>query len=312
MVYIDDSQARKKKSITSRNKNVKFEFLESFVFVLQNMQRGKGWKPLQTGMIMSTLSVRNLAEEMFAEGCRFFLPGRLSQDALENIFSQIRRKSASKPTALQAKRALKLICVSQFISDLKNTNYYADSDNHLLEFAKTNVPLLTVPHVSKMPISNPVATSAAEENDIYYIAGATLNGVLKKKICSICIEALMNCEDPNEPDVPKHRTLLNDYANMGGLKNASSGVYRICREAESKLQMNKDRLLKEEMPIDKDFISSIKEKCERVIMPSCCNLKEQIINYYLVIRCKGIKKHLINKKAQKAAYGSASAFKKQN
>lgn len=65
---------------------------------------------------------------MFSEGC--------------TVFSQIRRKAGLKPTALQAKRALKLICVSEFVSDLKNTNYFTDSDSHLLSFSKENIPLM--------------------------------------------------------------------------------------------------------------------------------------------------------------------------
>lgn len=230
----------RKKGITARNKDVKFEQLENFCYILQNMQLGKGWKPLQTGMIMSSLSVIHIATDLFSEGFSFFLPGRLSQVVLENVFSQIRKKSASNPTALQATRALKLICVSQFISDLKNTNYFTDSDCHLLDFAKENIPLPAKSGDTELlPPSTPISTSAAEENDIFYMAGATLNGVLKRKLCSLCKEALNVAEDSMEPNVPVHRTLLNDYSNMGGLKTASSGIYRICREAERYLQMYK-------------------------------------------------------------------------
>ncbi|XP_035232071.1 uncharacterized protein LOC118203881 [Stegodyphus dumicola] len=118
----------------------------------------KAWKPFQTGIIMSTLSVVKLSKELFSEGFTFFLPGRLTQDALENAFSQIRRKSGAKPTALQAKRALKLVCLSQFISDINNPNYCSESDHSLFDASELEVAIRKeVLH----PISNSVVPSTS-------------------------------------------------------------------------------------------------------------------------------------------------------
>lgn len=61
------------------------------------MQLGEGWKPVQTGIIMSTVSVIQLAEEAFESGFKFFMPGQLSQNLMENVFSQMRRKAGAKP-----------------------------------------------------------------------------------------------------------------------------------------------------------------------------------------------------------------------
>lgn len=92
----------------------------------------------------------NLATELFSEGFQFFLPSCLTQDALENVFPQVRRKAEMKPTAFQAKRALKLICVSQFIQDIENSNYASESDCHLLRMISLKKP----PSVDKQSSTN--------------------------------------------------------------------------------------------------------------------------------------------------------------
>lgn len=316
---------QRKQAITKRNQEKKIKFLLFFVDTIQETQLGKGWKPLQTGMILSTLSVINITKELFLEGFSFFLPGRLTQDALENVFGQIRRKSGSKPSALQARVALKLICISQFISDIKYSSYASVSDHHLLDTAALNKSLSSAakdPAHSSFTCSTPLNPSAssqqnplviaAQENDIFYIAGATLNAVLKmKRICESCRTAIVEAEDSNEPDVPKYRTLLTEYCDLGGLKKPESGMYRICREAERAFKNNKQDLLTDQICINDDFIKNIVDKCANVSLPLCCKLKETIIQHYLVIRCKGLQKYLNNKRAHEASYGSASANKKQ-
>lgn len=76
----------RKKAMTQRNHSTKVAFLENTINLFQNMIIVKGWKPLNTGLIMSTLSIIQLSEECFKEGCQFFLPGRPTQDAVEMFF----------------------------------------------------------------------------------------------------------------------------------------------------------------------------------------------------------------------------------
>lgn len=79
-------------SITLINRERKFEYMRDVVDIVQNTQFRASWKPLQTGIIMSTLSVIQLAEEAFEAGFKFFMPGRLSQDALEMSFLRFAEK----------------------------------------------------------------------------------------------------------------------------------------------------------------------------------------------------------------------------
>lgn len=163
-----------------------------------------GWKPLNTGVILSTTSIIKLAEECLQNGYYFFLGGRTAQDPLENVFPQIRRKAGSKPTALQARKALKMVCVSQYLSDIKKlcTN---DADIHVLNVTKSKKVITTSaksatesllkipPHLEKMEVS------ISEQNEVYYIAGAIANAMKKIKICSNCVVTLEEKENDKAP-----------------------------------------------------------------------------------------------------------------
>lgn len=133
---------------------------------------------------------------------------------------------------LQTRRALKLICKSEFVCDLKNTNYFTDSDSHLLNFSRENSPLkrTTVSIGSVTPLSEPMPTLPKIENDIHLIA-------LKNKFCSACKFANVHAIDDAEPTVHQHRLLLTEYCNLGGLTKALSDMYRISHKAERWLQM---------------------------------------------------------------------------
>lgn len=85
----------------------------------------------------------------------------------------------------------------------------------------------------------------SEENNVYYIAGSTLNGVLKQKICDKCKQFAKTVIHPNEPHLPQHM-FLNEYLDKGGLKWSTSGIYRICRETERFVQHHKDDWMKRE------------------------------------------------------------------
>ena len=48
------------------------------------------WKPIQTGLLLSTHSIIGLYTDLVGSGLyRYLLPGRLTQDPLENFFSQV-------------------------------------------------------------------------------------------------------------------------------------------------------------------------------------------------------------------------------
>ena len=182
----------------------KFKFLiffpdsYPFFFNIQNQAFGKGWKPVQTGIILSTLSVMNLVTDVFDVAFTFFLPGKIIQDTLENIFSQIRQKSSLKPTALEVKNAMKLICISHFLAEMRGTNYEVTYDKDLQDIssvneAKSRNQSLKANSIPSTSISSSNCLSAEEENNLYYVTGVTLNSVLMKKIVLFMHNCNSNC-----------------------------------------------------------------------------------------------------------------------
>ena len=75
--------------------------LEQVIRVFHEIRIGVNakWKPVQTGVILSTTSILNLQSNYLAKGHRFLLTSRFTQDCLENLFSSIRLKNPV-PTAL--------------------------------------------------------------------------------------------------------------------------------------------------------------------------------------------------------------------
>lgn len=141
--------------------------------------------------------------------------------------------------------------MSQFLSDLKGRNYYTDYNHHLLDLSKiSNVSndnnydnsrdrILNMSESNAGQVSSKPLT-ASEENEAYYMAGVTLHAILKFKKCDTCRNMAETAIDKETAEVPRHLTYLTENANMGGLKEVTSGIYRICRETEREFQHQKD------------------------------------------------------------------------
>lgn len=71
------------------------------------------------------------------------------------------------PTALKALRAIRLISVSQFVSEVKRSSYMSDSDKFLLHFCKEK-RLSTLEMKSLIVVPNNVSTSEISEITIQY------------------------------------------------------------------------------------------------------------------------------------------------
>lgn len=61
------------------------------------------------------------------------MPGRLSQDCLENLFSVV-RSTNSKSNTVQFKMSLKLITISQFLTASTKGNYDIDDSDYAVDF----------------------------------------------------------------------------------------------------------------------------------------------------------------------------------
>ena len=106
------------------------EFLNESIELFRNMKVGqdKKWKPFQSALLISTRSVLDLSDDLLNKGFTFFLPARLTQDCLENLFSIVRLKNVI-PNALQFKNNLKLIRISQYMKNVRKAITKKTIDN---------------------------------------------------------------------------------------------------------------------------------------------------------------------------------------
>ena len=82
--------------------NNSISFLHEVIDIFTQIKIGNGeFKPVQRGIMISTTSVINVTEYLIkTRKFSFILTSRFSQDCVENLFSQIRRKNVI-PNPLQ-------------------------------------------------------------------------------------------------------------------------------------------------------------------------------------------------------------------
>ena len=96
-------------------------------------QTGSAYWPSQVGVILANESITWLSKELVEkDNIKFFMPGRVTNDAIENFFSSLRQFN-SNPTCLQCQRFSKAICISQFLKYSPNGNYDEDDSTLLLD-----------------------------------------------------------------------------------------------------------------------------------------------------------------------------------
>lgn len=320
----------RKTSITLRNCDRKYIFLHTIIDLFQNTIFEKDWKPLNYGFVLATLTFADAAEFLLKSGFDFVSGHRFTQDVTENIFSTVKRKEGSVPTAQKALRAIRSISVSQFISDTKRSSYMNDSDEFLLDFCKdkkkSNLQTSSTNTANETPaVSAACTTSAVSEfkmnnfsfddfsqimdqydsNSTFYIAGSTTRAVVKH-VCPKCVEFMCNANLPSIEFINKAKTYTKS-ANRGGLKEPCSETFSLILHCEYYFNLYKSYLLKNgNFGLIRCLVDNV-----NTVMPICCNLKEKIIKHYFNVRSYCVKNFSENCKQRKEIYGTASAKRKK-
>ena len=181
-------------------------FLKEFIELVTNLLFGRtgAWKPFQTGIIISTQSLIELTYELLSENYEFVIPGRFSQDCLENLFSSLRIRNPVM-NALQFKNNLKLVCVAMYLKTSRGSSYEEDDRNFLLDFMqsinekkkeKKNIELEGEEQKSSIDVPNiPIKIQRLnnmESNILHNIAGYLIISIVRhnQKVCRNCITEL--------------------------------------------------------------------------------------------------------------------------
>ena len=156
-------------------------FLRAVIRIFDSVKIGaKGdWKPVQTGLILSTTSVLNIADELLTAGHTFLLTSRLTQDCLENLFSVVRLRKPV-PTPLELKYALKMISCAQFLKPTRSGSYQQDDGEFLANFLDQPVRVPAEPCIGNIELSqdpNVYCLPQAERDSLYHFVGYCVRSV---------------------------------------------------------------------------------------------------------------------------------------
>ena len=106
---------------------------------MQHIQVGSAWKPVQSGIKLAASSILSLHRQLVVDGeLKFLISARFTQNALENIFSQVRSKGVLHPKPVQFRLSLRLICLAQFMAVPSSGSYDVDDTPHLISFFKSS------------------------------------------------------------------------------------------------------------------------------------------------------------------------------
>jgi len=308
-----------KTSVTKNNRMWRYFIMDDIIEIFHHIViGGQEWKPLNMGMILATLSLRDLCDFLFLNGFHYVMLSRFGQDALENVFSQLRRRCGKTPTALQCRRGMKLISISQFLTKVNRSSYLSDADVFLVDFftAKgkentdesanswtTSAVLLPKDHIVGLPTHSFTTTTDFRKLDTKMLcntAGIMTNAVLKQKVCNVCQDFL--CSNPIEDST------LTSYIrklNLGGLKFPNASVFVFVCNIELIYQQYKTFILHNcSKPLIEKIVADID-----VEMPECCSIKKKIVDHFFTVRSFSVSNFNGAVKRKKRMYGTSTVKK---
>lgn len=279
-------------------------FLNEIIEFFTELKVGKNgfWKPFQTAVIMSTTTVIQLTSVLLHDRhFQYFLPSRLSQDCIENLFSVMSLKNVI-PNALQFKNNLKLISISQYMKNISNSNYENDDREFFSEFLDFLIEnRKSVSKSEKVQVLNVISEkfvfSRLELNKIYLVIGYLIANIKKNQsVCQTCINATGSKQSNNYYYSALVR-LRSKHANILFFVNVVNFFLKMTRIFKT---LYPHVILQKNVNLKEFFI----KLCNKALfsLPACHNLKEKIIKRFIAYKLKNCLKTvtLSNKKGTRA------------
>jgi hypothetical protein len=274
--------------------NNAIEFLRSMIDIFENLSIGKNgaWKPVQTGIILSTQSVIDLQHRYLNnDNFKFLLTSRLTQDCLENLFSCVRSKNAI-PTPLQFKNILRVLTVSQYLKGADKGSYDVDEGYVLADFV--NVPM-QISHDNVSPgvvtscaalteCSTSINLSQAELSCLYYLGGYVLSRIEKSDVsCTFCIKAVKTeCLQDLDSNITKLYTLKQYTENS--LTPCSQLTFDLLLASEIIFRQSQDTFLSTTANVSQCLIQVIESTTADMVFPACHAIKHKIVRRFVGVR----------------------------
>lgn len=193
-----------KKNENVYNENI--DFLNEIIDIFTTLKIGAAgdFKPLQRGIVITTKSIIDLTDYLITQkNFKYVLTSRVTQDCIENLFSQIRQKNVV-PNPLQFINDLKFISTAMYMKHLNNSSYENDDqeyfsgfieylsgkkqNNKVVHSTNTNTADIDTIPLFKNKTQN---LTIIELNSLYNIAGYIVRSIMKIcKTCNSCIKSV--------------------------------------------------------------------------------------------------------------------------
>ncbi|KAM7293588.1 uncharacterized protein ISCGN_023199 [Ixodes scapularis] len=230
--------------LNSRKHGDAVEFLSEVLDLFKKMTihlpgKSPSWKPVQKGVVISTtaaLSLQNLY--LTQNNFKYLFLSRLTQNALENLFSVIKRQMNATPRPLQFKTALRTITLSQFFQPCRTGNYEMDDAEYLADFIskrqaespseevlqQDGAAVIQDKSAWELPddddhmlaqVVDVLSDSPAEmgelqstdKQSLHYLCGYTVKAVCGKyKLCETCRSALTDTENKENASLTEFKS----------------------------------------------------------------------------------------------------------
>lgn len=215
---------------------------------------------------------------------------RLTQDALENLFSQIRSRGQPNPSPLFFRRHLRLITICQLTGCVgANASYDEDDDAHLLEFLKMkgneknkeeDVTLTAIDVIVPQVIN----WSQSEDATLRYITG----WLIFKDAADFCVECLDLLKLKGEwVEATIADNLLTFYKEYKSLTRATDRAFQFLKYVEFLLQGNlRVNLFSPNVveSVTKATLQHCKDEGTFSCFFDCCNTGSKLITRYTKLR----------------------------
>jgi len=239
--WFDAMNARHKPAGLFRNQTAKLSTLSSMIDILKDVTFSdrKIWKPVQCGIQLSTSSVLQLSDNLMKKyNLQYFLTGRLTQDPVENLFSQIRGRGVSHPSCTVFRQALRMTTVAQYLDVNKAAAYDEDGCTYLVDYMqernKFNTDEITPSHSlittneTSTPLSHTENTALCMSSDfqLYEESCTTSEGCYLQELLDTCLLSASGSND--------HTVDLTAHAQVNGINHVMEETVQTSSENSQK------------------------------------------------------------------------------
>jgi len=319
--WFDSMNSRCIKASLFRSSSEKLDSLKHMVQLMKSVHfTGRdSWKPIQSGILLSTTTVLDLYNELVETGnYSFLMTGRLTQDCVENLFSSIRGKGDAHPSPVLFRHNLRLISLSQYMSIVPASSYDTGDGTYFLDFLKSQPRRASEPpavcdpedccFIQQHAFSKWQAMNNVDANVLYLLAGwSTHREKQKLSSCTECLSAM--CGDARDAPPEVALTAEKSYS---GLTYPSSAIYAAVQVAEELFRCHQSSLLTManvenylRQEFDRHFDSSN--------FPQCHVAVRSVVSRFFRLRLHIYSKHLTEtfsaqQKNEGIQHGSRSAY----